>query len=290
MDFKRGIIMKLGVHLSTFMKQWQEPPGPWIRRAAQLGYDGVEIPLPDPFEVKKEEVQKALNASGILCTCGTGLNVSADISSTDPDVRKNGITHIKRCLELCSEFGSDTLSGVLNAAWGMTADWVCMKDRIKYSKELLYKLGDYAEKMGVVMALEILNRYEGSMFNTVLEGKEFVNDIGHQNVKLHFDTYHAHIEEADMEQALRDGAGHIRHVHMGDNQRSRPGSGQIDFLQVCRVLDETGYDRWLTLECFVAPGGEVASGTYTWRNTDTDGIQTAKKGLSFMMEILKEIR
>lgn len=277
--------MKFGVHLSTFTKNWKEPLSPWIRKAGELGFDGVEIPLPDPFYTKAGEIKKALAESNLLCTCGTGLNKDADISSLDRETRENGIRHMKKCLELCSELESDTLSGVLNAPWGWTAARDMIQGRTQYAKENLYRLAGEAQTLGVVLAVEILNRYEGSMFNNVQEAKAFVEDIGHKNVMLHFDTFHAHIEENDMEQAIRDGAGYIRHVHIGDNQRSYPGSGQMDFSTVIRTLNEIGYDRWLTLESFVIAGGEVAEGTFTWRDTATDREQAVKQGLRYIKKM-----
>lgn len=282
--------MKIGVHLSSFTKDWQEPLVPCIRKAGELKFDGVEIPLPDPFCTKTREIKKVLKEQNLLCTCGTGLNLKADISSPDRAVREHGIRHIRKCLEICSELESDTLSGVLNAPWGWTAARDKIQDRIQYSKEILHTLAEDAKKLGVVLALEILNRYEGSMFNTVVEAKAFVSDIGHPNVMLHFDTFHAHIEEDDMEQAVRDGKGLIRHVHIGDNQRAYPGSGQIDFRKVIRVLGDIGYDRWLTLENFVRAGGEVAEGTFTWRDTDTNREHTVRQGLSYLREITEEMR
>ena len=58
--------------------------------------------------------------------------------------------------------------------------------------------------------------------------------IDEENVGLHFDTFHSHIEEKDIYGALIKGGKNINHVHFCENTRGVPGTGQVNWTDVVR--------------------------------------------------------
>ena len=66
----------------------------------------------------------------------------------------------------------------------------------------LQELARRADSCGMRLALEPLNRYRTSVANTSGQVLDMVRDIGAPNVGLHFDTYHACLEEKDLLAAL----------------------------------------------------------------------------------------
>lgn len=281
--------MKFGIHLSTFTKEWSEDVLQYVPAVKEYGYDGVELPLMSPDEFDLERVKKLLNQYKLQCTCGTGMNPTRDISCENKEIRQNGIEHLKKCIDICNELESDCLGGVLYAPWGQFKMRSEAMDDIKRSLEALSDMGEYASKRGVVLAIEMLNRYESYFVNTVSEGKGYLEQINNNNVKLHFDTFHSNIEEKSMYGAIVEGGKDIYHIHFCENNRGVPGSGNIDWNEVKRGILDIGYDRWITLENFVMPECGVGRDVNIWRSIEKDGNTAACEGIKFMKKLFEEV-
>ncbi|WP_105615603.1 sugar phosphate isomerase/epimerase family protein [Vallitalea okinawensis] len=278
--------MKFGIHLSTYTKTWDEDVFQYIEPSKVYGYDGVEFPLmnPEQFDIKK--AKRRLKDYEMKCTCGTGLNNQRDISSLDTSIQENGLHHLRKCIDICNELETDCLGGVLYAPWGQYMTREEGKECIQTSLENLAKIGNYAKEKGVVLALEILNRYETYFLNTVEEGKNYIREINHPHIKLHFDTFHANIEEKSLKQALVNGNKDIYHIHFCENNRGVPGTGHINWQEVKEGIQDIGYNRWIILENFVMPNCEVGKDVFIWRSIDKSGNEVARKGIKFMKSLL----
>lgn len=269
--------MKLGIHLSTFTPAWEDDVLPFVKTAADIGYRAVEFPLmfPDQFDYKM--AGKLLRQYGLSCTCGTGMNMAEDVSSTDREIRNAGINRLKRCVEIASYLESDCLGGVLYAPWGQRMPRTAAADRYQASMESLCEVAEFAAGQGVTLSLELLNRYESFFINNIEEGLAFIKKTGKDNIKLYFDTFHAHIEECSMTKAIELGGSGIWHVHLCDNNRGAPGSGAIDFELVLDALGRIGYDRFLMVENFVIPdspaGKETCIWTKRWKSPEEDAAE-----------------
>jgi|LGVE01.1.fsa_nt_gb D-psicose/D-tagatose/L-ribulose 3-epimerase len=279
--------MKFGIHLSTYTKSWEEDVLNYIPISKEFGYDGVEFPLMDPDTFQVTKAKKLINEMDLECTCGTGMNLNRDISSLDPDIKNNGIKHLKQCIDLCNTLETDCLGGVLYAPWGQYKTRHEAAENIKTSLENLNLIGDYAKEKGVTLALEMINRYETYFINTVNDGKNYLKTINHPNVKLHFDTFHGNIEEKNMKNALIEGGDDIYHVHFCENDRGIPGTGNINWNDVKIGLEAINYNRWITLENFVMPNCEVGKDTFIWRKIEKDGLTVAKESIKFIKELFE---
>ncbi len=104
-------------------------------------------------------------------------------------------------------------------------------------------------------------------------------DIGCGNVGIHYDTYHACLEEANLlaslETALK--SGRVTHFHACANNRGAPGDGIVPWDAVMQLLKQYGYAGHITMETF-APGGLDAS----WVNVHGTPDEVALRGLHFL--------
>jgi D-psicose/D-tagatose/L-ribulose 3-epimerase len=280
--------MKYGIHLSTFCKDWFEDLTPHIIMSKELGYDGVEFPLIDPFtfDVKKYvALTKEVQIQGL---CSTGLNTNADISSLDSSIRNQGISHLKKCIDIAQQLNSPYVTGVTYSPWGFVQSKEKGKQHITNIIESMKEVADYAKSANVNVYLEILNRFESYVINTIDEGIELISEIQRNNVGLHFDTFHAHIEEKDVYNAIVKGGKSIKHVHFSENDRGLPLTGQVNWSAVVKGLKEISYNEWICLESFVMTNTEVGNGTMVWRNVDGNGNYVAKHGLINMKRIMND--
>jgi len=279
--------LKIGVHLSTYTKNWNDDVFKYLEISKKIGYDGVEIPLVDPFNFDIKKFKEELTRLNLEVSCGTGLSIDADISSVDSEKREKGLKHLKRCVDICNGLGSKVLGGVLYSPWGKLISREEAKENIEHSIKGLKEIAEYGEEKEVLISLEVLNRYESYFLNTVEEGKELLEKIGHKNVKLHFDTFHSHIEETSLRNAILSGASEIGHVHFCENNRGVPGTGQIDWNEVSKSLKDINYNGWIVVENFVMPSCEVGNTVGIWRKIDDSGEQAARKAYKFIDELIK---
>ena len=270
----------IGIHVSLWTPEWSDDFVPFISKAADLGFDAVEIPLMDPDAVPVGRIKKALAASGLSVYCGTGLGPSTDISSTDAGVRKKGEEHLVRCLELAAEIGSPSLEGVLHSAWGRKG--VVRDQERSYSADVLRSIAVKAEKYGMKLGLECLNRYESSFLNTVHQGKVFLRLIDRPNVGLHLDTYHMNIEERSIPQALKQAGEDLFFLHVSENNRGFPGRGSIPWHDIGRSVSDIGYTGPIVIESYITPDCSSGNDVSIWRPIEKDAENTLKNSLLFV--------
>jgi D-psicose/D-tagatose/L-ribulose 3-epimerase len=271
----------IGIHLSYWQNKWSDDLLPLIKLARQAGFDGAEIPLLDPAAIKFSDLRQTLDTQGLKATCGTGLNPTTDITSPDSAIRQAGIAHLRACLEGAAVLGSPVLGGVTYAPWGQFPQ----DDRLARRRQCIASLREVANiaaDVGVVVGLEILNRYEGYLLNTVEQGLALVAEVNRPAIKLHLDTYHLHVEEDSTAVAIRTAGDQLGHFHCSENNRKRPGAGQIAWTAVKQALDDIDYQGWLVMESFVQPGDEVGRDLFIWRRLYDDLQSDAQAGAAFM--------
>ena len=155
-------------------------------------------------------------------------------------------------------------------------------DEWKRLVEAYQNLSGDLERSGVTIAIEPLNRYETYFLNTAEDASRLSADIGHKNVGILFDTYHANIEEKNIPDAIRKLGPHLKHFHSCENDRGIPGSGHIDWPPIFQALNDVKYDKWLTIESFGFAVGAISAAASIWRDLAPEAEDIAFKGLPFL--------
>jgi D-psicose/D-tagatose/L-ribulose 3-epimerase len=159
----------------------------------------------------------------------------------------------------------------------------------KWAVEGLAQVARHAHDLGVMLCIEPLNRFETYFLNTQDDAARLVKDIGAPNVRIHFDTFHANIEEQNPAASLRSIAKVLGHVHISENDRGIPGTGHNDWRGVLSALKQIGYDGWLTIESFAQPEPNLAAAAAIWRDLAPSGDELAKRGLRFIKQLAREL-
>jgi len=258
-------MQKIGIHLSYWQTSWSDPLTPIFTKAKQAGFDVGELPLLAPQEMDFHHLKASLDRAGLLASCGTGLGPATDITSPDPEIRSAGLAHLKACLEGASILESPVLGGLTYAPWGVIPEegWKTRRERCV---ESLKQVSDMAAVHNVVLCLEVVNRFEGYLVNTVEQGLALLEDVGSPHLKLHLDTFHMNIEEDDPAQAIKMAGDRLGHFHCVANNRKAPGKGHIPWGEIRAALKSISYEGYLVAESFVNPAGEVGHGMYIWRS------------------------
>ncbi len=255
---------------------------PTLERLAQLGFDGVEIPVFNADPSAYARLGKRLDDLGLARTAVTVRSAEDDPISPDPAVRRKGVEATQRALECCQAGGMELLVGPYYAALGKFSGAGPTSLEWGHGIESVRAMAEYGAACGVGLALEHLNRFEIYLLNSAAECTRFVREVNHPSCGVLYDTFHSHIEEKSARGALRDCAAELRHVHMSESDRSTPGRGQVAWEETFDELARLGYDGWLTIEAFGLALPSLAAATRIWRKMFVDELQLAGDGLAFM--------
>ena len=231
-----------------------------IAKAAELGFDGVEIHIANPAEVDTESLIQAAGERRIRITSiGTGrAYVNEGLSITDPDDirRQAAVKRLEDFIRLGAKLDAIVIIG-------------CMRGNISSPEELpralellaqsMVHLDRLAREQGVTLVFEPINRYENNFLCTVKEIYDFIRENKLTNTGILADTFHMNIEEPDILGSIREYGSLIRHVHIADSNRRYPGAGHLDFPAILRELDKAGYRGVLSAECLPLPEKEEAA-------------------------------
>jgi len=139
--------------------------------------------------------------------------------------------------------------------------------------ELTKKMAPLAEKYGITIAVEPLNRGETNFINSLAEGVEIVEAVNSPKVKLLCDIYHMLKEDESPAEIVKYGK-HIVHCHIAEKEsRTPPGVKGDDFRPYLSALKKINYKGGLSIECFVY----------------TDFEKEARKGIEVLKQQLSEV-
>ncbi len=275
---------KIGIEIFYWIDKWTDDQAAYFERAKACGYDGVEISLVAGPDMDFTAMRRELDRLDLAVFASTGLSLATDISSPDTAVQQAGIEYLKRCLEAAQRVGSPLLGGVTYAPWLHFPAEVDLRPFRDRSADALSQVAQTANDLGITLCMEILNRFETFMFNTVAEGLPFLQRVNHPAVKLQLDTYHMNMEEDNIAAAIRLAAGQIGHFHCAASNRKLPGQGHIGWTAVQSALNDVGYDGWLVVESFPNPAVETGRTVNTWRSLVTDFDAEARQAAAFLRE------
>jgi hydroxypyruvate isomerase len=76
-----------------------------------------------------------------------------------------------------------------------------------------------------------------------------MEEVSHPNLWLQYDFYHMQIMGENLTRIIQENIGCIAHIQIADNQgRHEPGTGEINFTNLFRSIDEAGYEGWFGCE------------------------------------------
>lgn len=272
----------LGIHSYAWLPAWTTGRGiDVIERASRAGYSRVVVPLRDFAAIEPAAIARACESFGIKPTNTANQLPDADLSSLQADVRQRGIERMRHSFKLARDMGSSHVGGVLYGLLGKASAPIA-PDNLKYSAESLALLADEASGMGLKLVLEIVNRYESNILNTVDQALAHLRRIGSDNVYLHLDTFHMNIEEAGMLQAIDAALPHLAYFEIDQNHRGLATEGAIDFTPLLGRLFEAGYKGVIGIEAFsnAVTGADIAAGIGIWRDLFSNGDEVAQAGMA----------
>ena len=277
--------MKYGVNTLVWTTRVGERQKPLLAKIKQWGFDGAELFLSPDEPADIPAVRKMLDGLGLERTTCSVMPRDANPVSPSPEVRARGREVLNRCVDRTAELGAKLICGPLYAGLGVMTGCGRTDEEWKWAVENLQHAAERAQRAGVTLCIEPLNRFETYFLNTQADAARLVRAVGSPHVKVHFDTFHANIEEKNSAASVRAIARELGHVHMSENDRGIPGTGHNDWRGVREALREVGYDGWMTIESFAQPEPDLAAAAAIWRDLAPSGDELAIQGLQFIKSL-----
>jgi D-psicose/D-tagatose/L-ribulose 3-epimerase len=274
--------MKFGMNLLLWTGHLDESILPVLDRLKTMGYDGVEVPMFELDEKFYGDWGKRLDDLGLRRTAVTVRTEADNPISADSSVRAAGVAANKRALDCCQALGAETVCGPFHSALGYFSGAGPTADEWKWGVDSMRQVAEHAEKVGVTLAVEALNRFECYFLNCAADAARFVAEVNNPRCRMMYDTFHANIEEKNVGKAIQTAAPYLAHVHISENDRSTPGQGAIRWAENFDALAANGYDGWMVVEAFGLALPSIAAATKIWRRMYQSEEQLARDALAFM--------
>lgn len=233
------------------MHNWMraEPIEVTIRRLAKYGYDSIEIGgEPDKYDTK--EVSKLLKENGLRCWGSVTLMFPGlDLIDANVAIREKTVQYCKDVIRMVRELDGCEIT-IVPSTVGKVIPQASPEQEWAWCVEGLKQVYAYGESLGIVLALEPLNRFETNFLNRAEQAVALATAVG-PNCGVCLDAFHINIEEADFHQAILDTGKRLVDFHIADNNRMPAGYGDYNWAKLVKTLDDAGYKNALTVE-FVA--------------------------------------
>ncbi len=280
--------MRYGINTFLFSFPLTNDSARLFPQFKKWGFDSVEIAIDDPEAVDPRVLREALDANGLVCgsVCGA-FGPDRDLRGT-PEQQQASLDYQMKLLDHMDVLGSKMLAGPMYSAVGR-AEAVEPKQYQQQWKTVvkhLKKVCKQAEKRGITLAIEPLNRFETDFLNTVDQTLKLCADVGAPNIGLHYDTFHMNIEEKSQPKAIMRAGKQLKHFHACGSDRGTPGGDHIDWPGIATALKKVKYNGDVAIESFTPDVKVIARAAAIWRQIEPSNNDIAIKGVKFLRKTL----
>ena len=261
--------MKFGTLYSYWGNEWKCDYFQTAKKISSLGFDIMEVGAGHLVSMSDEELARLKDLArdlGLTITSNIGPAKNKDVAAADEATRVRGIQYLSDIMKAMDKLDSRRLVGVQYTYWpndfsdlDKPAIWARGVESVK-------KLGKVAEQYNVEMCLEVVNRFETHILNTVDEANQFCDEVDNKNVIILLDTFHMNIEEDNIPDAIRRAKGRLGQLHVGEGNRKLPGEGSLPWGEIGQALRDIRFDKSVVMEPFMLMGGSVGKEIKVWRD------------------------
>ncbi len=182
-----------------------------------------------------------------------GLTVAAMctkfVSLVDASQHDEYLAGLKESIEAAKKLGCKTLISQVGADTGKPRE-----EQHKALCEGVKRAVPMLEENDITLVLEPLNTavdHAGYYLSSSKEAFDIVKEVGSDKVKILFDIYHQQITEGDVIRSIRKTFPQSGHFHAAGNPgRHEIDTGELNYPNIFRAIEETGYAGYIGLEYF----------------------------------------
>jgi len=282
---------KFGVDSFIWTEDFSEKDVWIIPKAKELGFEVVDLAVSHPEKFPLESVLKAKEETGLELVTTTTLGADANLISPDPQIRANGVRHMKLMVDINRNIGSKILAGVIYAGWGCLTRKPRTEQEWEWSVTAMREIASYAkENWDGIIGVECVNRFETHFLNIAEDAVRYCMDVDSSIMRVHLDCFHMIREEKSFAGAVHTcGKEFLGYIHVNENDRGIPGTGLVPFHEFMGALLDIGYDGPVTIESFDPSFEELAGNCAIWRKFAESGEALAIEGLANLRKVAEAL-
>lgn len=235
-----------------------------IERAAAAGFAAVEILF--PYTEDASTLRAALDRGGLelaLFNFPAGDFAAGDRGLANNRERVGEFRDgVSRALDLAALLRPQRF----NCLVGKALPGVAVEDQLAVAAENLAFAAEATKAAGYGLGIEPLNPFDapGFLVPTTAAAIALIDRVGDPHLQLQYDFYHAQRAEGNITATYQKLFDRIGHIQVADSPaRHQPGTGEINYEYVYRVIDDSGYTGWIGLEYNPLGGTEASFGPLT---------------------------
>ena len=230
-----------------------------FERASKSGFQAVEFLF--PYAYSAHEIRLRLDQNNLRL-------VLHNLPAGDWDAGERGIaclpdrveefqTSVTKAIEYASVLGINQL----NCLAGRTPEGVNLGLlRETFIANLKFAAVEL-KKANIKLLIEPINTFDipGFYLSKTEQAIDILNEVGSDNLYIQYDIYHAQRMEGKLSKTLEKYISKIAHIQLADNPgRNEPGTGEINYAFLFKLLDKIGYEGWIG--CEYKPANQTESG------------------------------
>ena len=117
-------------------------------------------------------------------------------------------------------------------------------NNLKYAADML-------QEHKIRLLVEPINSFDipGFYLTHTQQAIDLIKETGSSNIYLQYDIYHMQRMEGELANTIKANLDIIKHIQLADNPgRFEPGTGEINYRYLFKMLDDAGYDGWIGCE------------------------------------------
>jgi hydroxypyruvate isomerase len=220
-----------------------------ISKAAADGFAAVEYV--SPYEHDAAAIAEKLAETGVQQAL---FNLPAgDWAAGERGIAclPDRIQEFRQGVDLAIEYAAELRCPLVNCLAGIAPDGVDVDVLDQVMAENLRYAAPRLADAGIALVFEPINQRDmpGYHLSTSLHAERMLALANVDNLKIQFDFYHMQVTEGDIANSFARLLPKIGHVQIADNPgRHEPGTGEINYSYVLKLLDQLGYDGWVGCE------------------------------------------
>ena len=246
--------MKLGIINSAFQQAGIDTDS-GLKHISRIGFDCVDV-FTEAVGISRKEVSLVANASEKLELPIISLPVVAlGLLDFNEPVREFHLERCRKFVDLAKSWGAKNILLVLGEyVW--QREVIAPQAQWQWGLETCRRLGDYADRKGIDIALE-LEPFRLSLLNNVAAMVRFLDDCQHPRVRANIDVSHLVLSDTTPAD-LRKLKGKAIHVHVSDCDGKvhgdlPPGRGVVKFVPYLQAIKELKIDGAVSIELEYSP-------------------------------------
>ncbi|MYN21121.1 hydroxypyruvate isomerase [Rugamonas sp. FT107W] len=235
--------------------------------AREAGFDGVEFLFPYAYDAHQlaERLRRHQLTLALFNLPAGDWNAGDRGMACDPRRQDEFRAGVHSALAYATELGATQL----HCMAGKTPPGLAPeRAHATYVDSLRWAAAELAPH-GINLLIEPINHYDmpGYFLNRSRQALDIIAETGSPNLFLQYDIYHMQRMEGELSNTIRANLPMIKHMQIADTPgRHEPGSGEINYRHLFRLIDELGYEGWLG--CEYLPAGDTLAGL-GWRQALT---------------------